>query len=72
MPRTQETRVVSAQLLNVRADKETGEGTIELRLEDGHELQVVLGPGGLFALHQLIVHERDEGRVAFHPQRETE
>ncbi len=72
MARIEKMRVVSAQLLGVRGDPETGGGAIDLRLEDGHKLRVILGRGGLFVLHQRIVHERNEGRVAFPPQWGTE
>ncbi len=60
-----ETRVVSAEPIEFHTDPQTGDSTFEFRLEDGHQLHVVVSRAGLLSLYQQIVHERDEGRAAF-------
>lgn len=64
-------RIAPAQLLSVSVDPQSGESTIAMLLEDGHELQVILGPGALQRLYQHIVHEQHEGRVVLPPQTAT-
>ena len=68
---THETRIVPAQLVDFHIDPETDETTLELRLDDGHDWHVVLGPGSPHRLYHHILHEHDEGRAKFPLRKET-
>ena len=63
--------IVPAQLLDFHIDPKTDETTLELRLDDGHDWHVVLGPGSPQRLYHHILHEHDEGRAKLLLRKET-
>lgn len=57
------TRIVEAQLLGLKGEPQTGGCILELRLSDGLEWRVVLGPGAPKSLYQHLLHEHAEERI---------